>query len=151
MQRDMGQSDAMKDAAYFELAPDGKNRVIDCGQFSRTDTGEPFCACLKHPYCCGVDSGPDKCSFRVPKHQKLYSPKQRKKTQGSGRAGPKIAGHMTLREFAARSGMTLAAAQKLIQRKKAILQGHISKHSGLLYIDEWAATRILTRQKDKNT
>jgi hypothetical protein len=141
----MGQSDAMKDAAYFKLAPDAETRVIDCGQFSRTNTGAPFCACLKHPYCCGVDSGPDKCSFRIPKTQKPYIPKQRPSTQGHGRAGPTIAGFMTLREFAARSGITLTAAKKLVQRKRAILQGHISKHSGLLYIDEWAATRILTR------
>lgn len=147
----MGQADAMKDAAYFKLAPDEKTRDIDCAQFSRTNTGAPFCACLKHPYCCGINSGPDRCSFRIPKHQKLYSPKQRKSTPGGGRAGPKIAGFMTLREFAARSGMTLAAAQKLVQRKRVVLQGHISKHSGMLYIDEWAATRVLNRNKDKNT
>ena len=149
----MEQSDAMKDAAHFELAPDAKTRVIDCGQFSRTNTGAPFCACLKHPYCCGVDSGPEKCSFRTPKSKKPYQPKQKTGTHGGSTRAPKISGFMTQAEFAKKAGITYATAQKWVMKYQAELQGHISKYSGTLYIDEWAAYKLMEikGRKDKNT
>lgn len=143
----------MKDAAYFKLAPDEKTRVIDCAQFSRTNTGAPFCACLKHPYCCGVDSGPDKCSFRLPKDKKPYRPKQTTPKRGGSARAPNIPGNMTQAEFAKTAGITYITAQRWVLKYQTELQGHISKHSGTIYIDEWAANWLMETKgrKDKNT
>ena len=52
----------------LRLATDAENREVDCKLHVRTETGKPFCAALKRPYCLIEGfGGPEACKFRKPK------------------------------------------------------------------------------------
>lgn len=133
----------------FELAPDANTRAIDCGQFSRTASGAPFCACLNHPYCCGVGGSPNKCSFWTPKEQGPYKPKKEAHKTGrpKGSTARHIDGLITFEEAAQAIGIK---TKTVIYRAKTIwpvIESHTKKIAGTYYMDEYAFNRIAQSHK----
>lgn len=130
----------------FQLAPDAQTRDIECGQFSRTAEGAPFCACLKHPYCCGVGESPETCSFRIPKGQKPHTQPKQPKGQGPGHIPARIPGYYTVRQAAQATGISKSTVSYRLNAMLPALAAHTIKRNGTLYFDDFMLRHIVQRK-----